>query len=556
MRLLDPPDDVSPEEEEADYQAWRARLVAHREEADRKWREREGLIRLSDRPQAEARDGLRRSLPSFPAAQRLFARVHEALGDRAELDPWAAPGERCLLLRDPQRPGWSLPQRFLYLRALPSRPDPGPAIEWQLHLPPRLRRFSERYTAELDAELPPREREPTVLAPGGQPGTLHLYEGAAYYQATYGEGGVFKECCLTSGDLHAFAHPREQPYTLDPFARPPQVPPISLLLRPELRSQGVDLDLLVDLVLAMRPLQAHPGRVFVPCPQPGTVQGTWQRGLRNLREAEWAGDLPDGPGWVVVDGWNGAAVAVAPTFEAAVEAWRAQVARVQPLPPVEGAPAEAAAPAPAPEPEVPPEQGPPEEDAGEEPTRLPPPLPPDVAVASTGPIEIRVEPPVQMEWPAPRPEHVAAAALPLPATPTIPTALREVGFHRVLRLFGDHGEVGFTFLRADEGGFTAIGDEAAPAVDLEGLEAAMDAILAREAEEFPEAALGRNPYRSPEYPVARYRFRAWDDLGRKPELSSGGIGWGHEIDAHEWQIADRYRVVRVRRVRVRPAGGG
>ena len=179
-----------------------------------------------------------------------------------------------------------------------------------------------------------------------------------------------------------------------------------------------------------------------------------------------------------------------------------------------------------------------------------------LAIASTGLIEIRMEPPMQMDWPAPRPENVAAAALPLPATPEVPAALRAHGFDRVLRLFGDHGEVGFIFLRTDPDGLTAIGDEIAAVVELEGLDPRLDQLLVLEADDYPEAAFGRNPYREPEHPVSRFRFRVWDAQCRNLELASAGASFGDEVSAQEWQIGDRYRIVRVRRVQVHHPKGG
>lgn len=534
MKLLDPPEDPTPEDEEAEYQAWKARLEARRAEARERQESRQGLIRLDDRPQQVARRGLRRSVPSFRDAQRLFDLVLDRLGDQAELDLWAAPGERCLLLRDPEHPGWLLPQRFVYLCARPVDQAEPSVLPMNLQVPPRLKRFSDRYGAELDAARPPREEEPQALIAGGGPGTLQLREGASHYDIDYGPDGAFGSCSVTAGDLFAFAHPDVQPFTIDPHARPPDVPPISLLLRPELDEAGVDLETLADLVVDLQPLGRHRGRVLVPCPQPGTVQGTWARALNSLRQAEWEGRLPDGPGWLVADGWNGTAVAVGHTFDAAVAAWRDQVQAVQPLPPV---------PAPAvdlPEPEPEPE---PDED---EPARLPPPLPDDVAVASTGVIEIRMEPPVHIDWPPPRPENVAAAALPLPATPAIPPALVEHGFDRVLRVFDDFGEVGFLFLRRDPDGYTVIGDDAVAAVDLDTLDEQLDALLAKQAEEHLDFMGRGNPYVRSEYPVSRLRYHAWDSLGRSPELREAGGSWGFADSLKGWSLADRHMVHRIR----------
>jgi len=69
----------------------------------------------------------------------------------------------------------------------------------------------------------------------------------------------------------------------------------------------------------------------------------------------------------------------------------------------------------------------------------------------------------------------------------------------VLRLFGEQGEVGFTFLRRDPHGTTAIGDDVVSAVDIQTLDAQLDALLAQQTADHIDHS---------EYPVMRLCYFA------------------------------------------------
>lgn len=284
-------------------------------------------------------------------------------------------------------------------------------------------------------ERDPDADVPIMLRPVGRSGRLRIEEGPAHVEIKYDERGAFQESIVSVGDHFVFAqHHDTGPFHLDPQARPPQVPPLSMLTRDDLRPDGHRVEELVEQVLALRPGTAQRGRVFVPIVQPGNVTGAWARGLDHLREAAWEGRIPNEDGWVVIDAWNGTAIAAGTSLERAFEAWRRTVARVQPLPPVER-----------------PRDDPPE-DLGPEPPRAT--FDEETKTAVFGfRATFEILPPVIMEWPEPRPENVPAIAVPLSRAPPVPDAFAAAGFERVVRLFGEYGDSAFAFLRDEPDGF-------------------------------------------------------------------------------------------------------
>lgn len=525
------PDDTPTDPDDphaAEDAAYEERARQHRERVMATWRARQGLVRLNGRPARLAVAALRRSLPSFRDASHLFDLVEAGLGERAERDPWATPNERCLLLRDPEHPSWYLPRRLIYLQEDYRAPDPLPM---HVELPERIKRIVARQKAK---EPPPAPKEEVVvpLSPGGRPGRLCVYEGPAYVDLTFGERGELGACMMTAGDPTSLGA-GDEPFTLDPELRSSPPPPLSLLLQDEALGEGVGVEVLAALVLGLHPERADRGRVHLPAVQPGTVTGAWTRGLWNLREAEWAGRVPDEPGWLLIDAWNGAAVTTGPTLPEAFAAWQALVREVQPLPPVEAPAAEV----PEPEPPEPPEPA----AAPRE----------DVVVAATGMIRLELHPPVRLDWPTPRPEHVPAVAVPVPARPPVPPSLVALGFTRTLRLFGEHGETGHAWIREDPEGLTVIGDDALPVLVLDTLEADLDRIDARTREEWVDWGGRGNPWTNPQYPVHLSSYRVRDDTCRRPELRQGQMSWQGELAPRGWGIEHRHLVTRVRQVLVR-----
>jgi hypothetical protein len=75
-----------------------------------------------------------------------------------------------------------------------------------------------------------------------------------------------------------------------------------------------------------------PGRVHLPVAVPGGARGSWNCGRNAIREALFRERVPRSARWVATDGWTGRAVAWGATRDAAMEAWRAEVARTRPFP--------------------------------------------------------------------------------------------------------------------------------------------------------------------------------------------------------------------------------
>lgn len=139
-------------------------MSVSREEAQRRWKERTGLIKLGVLTQSEAFASIRRSLPRSADAIHLFERVEERLGDRVVRDYWANARERCLLVRDADRPGWFLPTRLLYLD-IDRPPDPVVPMA-QFEFPD--------WMPELPEALPEPEPKVVTLAPPGRPARLRI----------------------------------------------------------------------------------------------------------------------------------------------------------------------------------------------------------------------------------------------------------------------------------------------------------------------------------------------------------------------------------------------
>lgn len=472
------------------------------EEAQRRIRERTGLVRLGVLTSDQAFTAVRRSLPRTVDAVRLFELVEERLGDRAVRDFWAFPHERALIVRDAARPGWWLPHRLIYLNLdhqVP-QPPPGPFDDWP---GPDL---VEQRVLPLAAPAPPAR--------------LRLEHGASYLELLFDHGGAVHQTVVAAGDPAGRA---DEPFLYDPLGKPPPPPPLPLLTRDDLDPNGHPVDEVAGWVAALPVDEADRGRVWVPAPTPGSVAGCWGRGLINLRLAGWHGLVGPEAGWAAADSWNGAAVATGPTFDAAVEAWRALVARVQPLPPVE------------------------------RPVELPEPKAPTSEVdPETGVIQSEFTfvwyPPVHLAWPEPRPENVPAVAVPVDAAPEVPPGLAARGYARVVRLFGEHGESGFAFVRDEADGFTVIGDGAAPAVDPETLDGELDELDRLQHEAYLEMPMfaESEPWNDPRYPVRTATYTAWDASGRVPELRRVGGSWTDVFHVHGWEIGVRYLVQRIR----------
>lgn len=163
-------------------------------------------------------------------------------------------------------------------------------------------------------------------------------------------------------------------------------------------------------------------------------------------------------------------------------------------------------------------------------------------------LSIRLESPslADIAWPNPVPQHVPAAAVPLPPLSEMPHAYRRAGFTRVLRMFGGHGAVTHGSAREESDGFTLVGDWMLDVVDPETVGEEIDAAMiahrtwhADMPEGFP------NPI-AENHPSQTHIFKGWDDARRCREpLKHVGGSWGgrtpRNISGDQWAWA----VVRV-----------
>jgi hypothetical protein len=494
-----------------------------REELMRRWAEREGLETVGVLPAEQARGAVKASLPRLTEAARFAQALEARLGDRAVRGVMAGEGNTALFLRDPQHPRWVMPYAVLALDVNEAPPPELPMPE----LPASMR---------PDPAPAPPERPTMLPGPLRCPGSVRLAEGESHLQIRYGPDGNQVESVASVGDSFSWGqHRGQRPYVMDPLAKPQVHPPLSLLCRGDLDPDGHSAEALAELAGALDPARNVRGRVYMPTPSPGGIQGCWLRATWRLREALWAGRVPEeATGWVVIDAWGGTVLAVGADLDEAWERWRAAVARTQPLPPVP----------PPPKPPKPlPEQAPSaelDEEKGE--LRL-----------STGMIRFNIAPRVTLEWPAPRPENVPAAAFPLPPLSALPEAWRGYGFTRRVRLVDDLGGGCTAFVRDEGEGFTMIGEGALPALDPGTLEASLTELAAEQRARVEENRFffrDRNPYVDPEYPWFHESFTAWDQTGRVPELLAGGVGWleelaprGFDARTFKWQVHRWRRVL-------------
>lgn len=201
---------------------------------------------------------------------------------------------------------------------------------------------------------------------------------------------------------------------------------------------------MAGFVAGLDPARHGPGRVHLPVVLPQGVENVWRTGLFGIRQAFFEEQVPAPAAaerrspagrWAAADGWTGRAVAFGATREAALAAWRDEVARVRPFP-------ERRPPTPAPEPEV--------ADATAESN-----LEMEVEGAGFAFGGIFFARALQIDAPAvePSPGNSPAALVPVPDLPDAPPPLG--GW---VRTIGARGAVRFAALRRERGGLTLVGD--------------------------------------------------------------------------------------------------
>ncbi len=495
------------------------------------WAARDGLIEVGHIPMMHAQKAVCRSLCTMDRAVSLFDRVVEHLSERGWIDPEGGATRRRLYLRTEEHPDWLLPVPLLehawiagigqmslgtFVNSGAVNPEDAPE-DWK----------------PGDDPWWPEDEEPDIFPRNANMhgGSLKIAEGTGHVEIKFDDRGLRSESCWSAcGDTFWYARAfNTRPWVIDPLARPPTPMPFSLACRPELDVNGHSVDQMVELVLALKPERLLPHRVLLPLPTPGGVEGAWLRAQWVLREAAFDGRLADdAEGWVVVDAFEGKAMAVGPDFASAVARWRDEVARVRPRPP---------------KPEKPQEQ---KEEAPEHEPQFVRDEEKKVAWASTGTIRLESPALADIGWPIPLPQFVPAAAVPLPPLPGIPDAFRRAGFTRVLRMFGEHGAVTHGVVRDQADGFTLVGEGMLDVVDPATVGEEIEAAMTAQREWYADMPEGfPNPFKEKQ-PSETHIFKGWDDARRCREpLKHLGGSWGgftaRNINGDQWAWA----VVRV-----------
>jgi hypothetical protein len=488
---------------------------------------RTDLVALSARLIHEAVAALQRSLPTMEHAAQLQAALVDALGARAWEDPDRALSRR-LFVGEAGAPEWLIPVPLAELHFA----DQDLVVELQLPValaqgapPPRP-----------VAAPPPTPAAPLDLAPrtaSMRAGWLRIAEGRRFVLLVYGANGQIQQFTLTGGDPFTIArHAADRPFALDPTARPPAVPPPSLLCRGDLDPGGHPIADLARMAAALDPGADLPVRIRLPAPLPHGPQIAWGRVVGPLRRALWEARVPDGARHLAADAFLGNAIAWGASRDEAVGRLETQIAAGEAPNPVEwnvralethGAPQ------------------PPAEAV----------LPDGRRVAHLN-LQVPVELPTQLTWPS-GPAHTPAVALPLPAPPgEPPAAFARAGFSRWVRLLGDSGAIAHALVRDDPNGCTVVGEGVLDLVDPAALEGLLDAH--DQAASAPwDGKPAQNPWRAPS---RRVHYHVWDAVRRcaippiappsapglpaHPEIDQGPPAALLDGDAVKWQVV-RYR---------------
>lgn len=485
--------------------------------------ERRDLQWIGHLSQRDALQALQRSIPVSTLAGALAEEVLGRLGDDARLDPYAAPRDRLIKRLDPAT-GWWSRRSLVELRYGAEQHEAESAWADGPRGPVLPEDAPEGW--HWGAPYWPVDPEPDVLPAYGERALLGLYDGPSWVELRYDDRGVLRREGMGVWELDPFARLRwpNRPFAVDRRARPPRAGPLGALIDARLDPAGVPVGTLAEM-LVDQPIR-DPVRIHMPLPCPGGGGGTWWRASRALRARLWADGAPDGAGWAIADGFSGTAIAFGATFAEAERAWRDEVARVRPRPPVE-----------------------PRVDLDDDET--------DVAPAETTDLEdgrkivtmsarFVLHPVVVIPWPIPLPANVPAAAVPLRTRPPVPDVWARAGFTRFRDLLADDGVHGFALERVDADGHTWVGEGLLDAVDPTGLDGAIDALIAHEKGDRPDG-FGTPPWLRDEYPVERWHFRGWDNGAPGPApLRGAGSGFSRSFDPVEPDGGGRWTVTRQR----------
>jgi hypothetical protein len=329
-------------------------------------------------------EALREAVPTRRHAEMLFEMVLDRLGGEAWVETVNGATAKTLLRRETADTGWVFPWPLLEL-ILVGIDDPRSPVKIQ--------------PINYDPGDVHRRPGPPTRIRGLGPGSVTVHDGPDHITVSYGESGRWYECSR-SASRDALAD-----------------------LLPLLGAGGsTPVEIVAEYAAGLDPKRQGPGRVFLPQPVPGGARGAWHCGLFAIREALFKERVPRSARWVVADGWTGGAVAWGATRAAAMDAWRAEVARVRPFPEKPGPP-----------PEPPPQI--------------------EGCMTISGPKS-------DVPWVEPAVETTPAIAVPLGVLPQ-----EQPGFGEWTWLVGSRGAVAPAALRFEEGGFTLVGDRLLSVLD-------------------------------------------------------------------------------------------
>lgn len=245
-----------------------------------------------DSEEFRAVNAIRDAIATRAHAEMLFGQVADLLGDAAWVETANGEQSRTLFRREAPGSPWIVPWPLLSV-ARGGREGPSPIMT---------------AVPGVYEEVPPRPGvAPKIRGLG--PGQLTLHDGKHSVTVCYGADGRWFECSVTDA--------REALADVVPALASKSASPVEL----------------VAAFVAKIDIGRHgPARVHLPVPLPWGAQGVWNCGLGGIRDALFRDQVPADGRWVAADGWMGRAVAFGPTRDAAVAAWRAEVARVRPFP--------------------------------------------------------------------------------------------------------------------------------------------------------------------------------------------------------------------------------
>lgn len=404
---------------------------------------------------------IRDAIPTSRHARMLFDMVKDLVGDEAVIETAGGSTRYALFRRELPGAGGIVPWPLLRL-----------GIAGRLSAVVILMK-----PPGAPDEPPPRPGAPPRLR-GLGPGEVEIHDGPCSITVTYGDDGRWIE---TSRSESPDSLKDALPFLSRKSARP--------------------VELLAEYVAGVDTGRHGPGRVLCPAPVP-SVQGVWNCGLVALREALFAGRIPETARWAIADGYEGTAISWGATKEDARSAWDADVKHAPRSP-----------------------------DTHEHPAENAPDEPPLGVITLRGPS-------ADIPWPDPGWENTPAVLIPLQPNLRPPSR-----WGSWVRLVGGFGGTFPALLRRDADGFMLVGDALADRIDLHGLEGELDAAEAEQ----PDVGLWSG---DPDRVVSTVVYRVVDDRTHEPvppsvvEARRGRLFEPRTLDGDHL----RWRVVRQRRL--------